>query len=504
MKRKITFMNMIGYACINFLGSGSQAVISAFLMYFYTTSCNISAVQAGVIFSVTRLIDAVGNPIVGSLSDNFGKTALGKRFGRRKSFTLIGIPLVLIIFPMLWTTGHSYATYFILNLIWEMVFTIVVVTGTTLPAEMAETAADKTKLVSAKQYCGQFSSAIATFFPAQFVAHMGKDNPKAYFYAAVTYAVIMAISLSIFYIFTFERDPKEIHVTETKGLGESLKKLFTDIPSSMQSRAFRLHSIMMLFIGIYKNLCTGVFTYFVVYCLGLTAVEAGYITSFSTIISLVAVTVSIALCYKFGGPKAFSISAVVVVVTCLGYLGLTKMEGASLLLPLLVVLAVINFAGRAACDYIPVFQLPFMADIDEAITMQRREGIYTGANGLLSKIASSIEGLLLGVVLGAAGFAKGSATQPSTAIDCILILTVAAPIVLLLITQLAARRLKLTKENHKLLVDEVKRVKAGGDKSLVTAEAKKAIEDLTGWKYEQCFGNNNVGYHDHNSKAITV
>lgn len=504
MKREITFMNMIGYACINFLGSGSQAVISAFLMYFYTTSCNISAVQAGVIFAVTRLIDAVGNPIIGSISDNFGKTTLGKRFGRRKSFTLIGIPLVLIIFPMLWTTGHSYTTYFILNLIWEMVFTMVVVTGTTLPAEMAQTAADKTKLVSAKQYCGQFSSAIAIFFPAQFIARMGKDNPQAYFYASVTYAVMMAISLTIFYIFTFERDPSEVHIIETNGLGESMKKLVTDIPSSMQIRAFRLHSIMMLFIGIYKNLCTGVFTYFVVYCLGLTAVEAGYITSFSTIISLVAVTISIALCYKFGGPKAFSISAVVVIVTCLGYLGLTKMVGSSLLLPILVVIAVINFAGRAACDYIPVFQLPFMADIDEAVTMQRREGIFTGANGLLSKVASSIEGLLLGIVLGAAGFVKGSSGQPSTAIDCILILTAAAPIVLLLITQLAAKRLRLTKETHKLLVDEVNRIKAGGAKEEVTPEAKKAIESLTGYRYENCFGNNNVGYQDKHSKVVTA
>ena len=27
-------------------------------------------------------------------------------------------------------------------------------------------------------------------------------------------------------------------------------------------------------------------------------------------------------------------------------------------------------------------------------------------------------------------------------------------------------------------------------------EAKQAIEDLTGYDYEHCFGNNNVGYHE--------
>ena len=496
MKRKITLKNMLGYACINFLGSGSQAVVSGFLMFFYTSFCDLNAAQVGVIFSVTRLLDAVMNPIVGFISDNFGNTKLGRKFGRRRSFTLLGIPLVLIILPILWTTGHSYGFYFFLNLLWEMTFTLVLVTGTTLPAEMATTAADKTKLVSAKQYCGQISSAIATFFPAQFCVMFGKDNPDSYLYAGLAYAVMMAVSLAVFYAFTFERDPNEVHVTKAKGVGETLKKMVTDIPSSLQVRAFRLHAAMMLLIGIYKNLASGVFTYFVVYCLGLTAVEAGYITSSSFIISIVAVSITIVLCYKFGGPRACHVATIVVVVTCIGYVALTKMKGSSILLPALVVIGVLNFMGRAACDYIPVFQLPFMADIDEAVTLQRREGIYSGTNGLLSKIAGSVEGLLLGVVLQSAGFVKGNEFQPDSAIMAILAMTVVAPIVLLVICSLCARRLKLTKESHKLLVDEVNRIKAGGLKSEVTPEAKKAIEDLTGYAYENCFGNNNVGYHE--------
>ena len=496
MKRKVTFMNMIGYACINFLGSGSQAIISGFLMFYYTQFCDIGPAKAGMIFTITRLMDAVMNPLIGSISDNFGKTAIGKKFGRRRSFTLLGIPLSLIVFPMLWTTGHSYSFYFIMNLIWEFTFTLVVVTGTTLPAEMASSAADKTKLVSAKQYCGQFSSAIATAFPAFFVARYGKDAPIGYFYAGVTYAIMMAVSLLVFYVFTFERDPKDIHVVETKSFGETMKKMLQDIPSAMQIKSFRLHAAMMLLIGIYKNLASGVFTYFVVYCLSLSAVEAGYITGSSQLISIIAVTITIGLCYKFGGPKAFNFAGAAVVITCLGYVGLTLLEGSSILVPALVVVATLNFMGRAACDYIPVFQLPFMADIDEAVTMQRREGIFTGTNGLLSKVASASEAFLLGVILEAAGFVKGQSLQPEAAVTTITVMTVAVPVVLLFLCYLAGRRLKLTKETHKLLVDEVNRVKAGGDKSAVTPEAKKAIEDLTGYAYENCFGNNNVGYHE--------
>ena len=496
MKRKITFMNMIGYACINFLGSGSQAIISGFLMFFYTQFCDIGPAKAAMIFTITRLMDAVLNPLVGSISDNFGKTALGKRFGRRKSFTLIGIPLVLMIFPMLWTTGHSYGFYFGLNLLWEVTFTLVLVTASTLPAEMATTAADKTKLVSAKQYCGQISSAIATVFPAFFVARLGRTNPTGYFYAGISYAVVMVISLIVFYAFTFERDPKDVHVVETKSFAETMKKMLQDIPSAMKIKSFRLHGAMLLLIGIYKNLASGIFTYFVVYCLSLSAVEASYITGSSQLISIVAVTITIALCYKFGSRKAFNVAAIVVSVTCLGYVCLTGLKGTQILVPALIVIATVNFMGRAACDYIPVFQLPFMADIDEAVTMQRREGIFSGANGFLGKIASASEAFILGAILEASGFVKGQTVQPEAAVHTITIMTVVVPITLLFLCFLFARRLKLTKESHKILVDEVNRVKAGGDKAAVTSEAKHAIEDLTGYDYEHCFGNNNVGYHE--------
>ena len=48
------------------------------------------------------------------------------------------------------------------------------------------------------------------------------------------------------------------------------------------------------------------------------------------------------------------------------------------------------------------------------------------------------------------------------------------------------------------MVDEVNRIKAGGSMDDVTPEAKSAIEVLTGWKYEECFGNNNVAYTNKN------
>ena len=133
--------------------------------------------------------------------------------------------------------------------------------------------------------------------------------------------------------------------------------------------------------------------------------------------------------------------------------------------------------------------------------MERREGIFTGVNGLLSKCASAAEGFLLGVGLAAFGFEKGAGAQSETAIMGVMVMTVVVPIVLCAVIYFISRNLKLTKETHKLLVDEVHRIKAGGSMDDVTPETKAAVESLTGWKYEQCFGHNHLMYHEKGEAA---
>lgn len=502
-KRKVTWLNVLGYASINFLGSGAQAVMSAWLMIFYTTYCNMSAIAAGSIFAIARLIDAVGNPIMGYISDNFGRTTLGKRFGRRRFFTLMGVPAILITFPILWTTGHSFNFYFIANLIYEICFTMVIVTGTTLPAEMTQDALDKTKLVSAKQYCGTIASTIALAIPGFLFKIFGEKSPDAYLYTGIIYGVITSISLAVMYALTFERSPEDIIYKEDSnhGIGHILIKMVADIGSSLQIKSFRLHAAMMFLIGIYKNLAAGIFTYFVVNVLGLEKSTTAFITSSTTLVSTIALSAAIVVAYKCGGPKTFRIGSIVIIASTVGYYGLSTMVGSPNLVMLLVIVALINTAGKAWADYVPVFQLPYMADIDEAVTLERREGIYTGVNSLLSKVASSIEAAVLGAGLSAFGFVTGDKTQTPTAVNGIILITVVAPIILLILTWFVSVKLKLTKENHKLLVDEVNRIKAGGHKEDVAPEAKEAIEELTGYKYEKCFGNNNVGYHTKNKTA---
>jgi oligogalacturonide transporter len=497
MNEKLKLRNILGYSSVNFLGSGAQGLMSAWLMYFYTTLCGITPVKAGLIFTAARLIDAVGNPIIGFISDNFGKTKLGKRFGRRKFFMLVGIIVLIIVFPMLWTTGHSFTFYFVANLIYEISYTMIFVPITTLPAEMTQDAAERAKLSGGKQYCGTIANIIAAFIPAQLFIMYGKNSPTAFWYTGLSFGIITAVALAFCYLNVFERDSKDIVYEDSAGsILQIFKKLGVDIASSMRNKSFRLHSVMWFMDCIFKQISGGVFTYFAIFVIMTSTVTVARINTLSAIISCVALFFFIIAAYKFGGPKTYIMGSLITLVSLGGFLVLVFIGNSSLSIILLTIFALINIVGRTGVDYPPIYQMAFIPDIDEAITGKRREGVYNGVNSLFGKVAAAIEAAVLGIVLSACGFKKGLAVQPHSAIVAISVITILVPIVLLAIGCISALYFKLTKDSHKLLVDEVNRVKDGGSKADVTPEAKQAIEELTGWKYEQCFGNNNVGYRN--------
>ena len=107
--RTVRFGHYLAYGSNDFLGAGAMAVISGWILFFYTTFCGFTAVQAATIFAVARLLDAVASPLIGYMSDHFHRTQLGRRFGRRRFFMLLAIPL-LPSFALMWIDGQSSGT----------------------------------------------------------------------------------------------------------------------------------------------------------------------------------------------------------------------------------------------------------------------------------------------------------------------------------------------------------------------------------------------------------
>ena len=90
-ERPVLFRHQLAYGGVTCWVAGHW--LSPVSGYFTFTPPLWSDTAAGFgYFSVASIIDAISNPLMGYISDNFGKTRLGKRFGRRRFFILLGIP----------------------------------------------------------------------------------------------------------------------------------------------------------------------------------------------------------------------------------------------------------------------------------------------------------------------------------------------------------------------------------------------------------------------------
>src|SRR3569832_267655 len=134
--RQVRLGHFVAYGSNDFLGAGAMSIITAWILFFYTTYCGLTAAEAGLIFVAARLLDAFFSPVIGYVSDHLHHTWIGKRFGRRRFFILLAIPL-LPSFALMWVNGQGFWYYLVTYVFFELVYVLVFFSYETLAAEMS-------------------------------------------------------------------------------------------------------------------------------------------------------------------------------------------------------------------------------------------------------------------------------------------------------------------------------------------------------------------------------
>ena len=175
--RKITPITRFAYGTGNLLGSGALAISGSWLLYFYTTFCNMPIAQATLIFSLATYLDVIMNPLMGFISDSFYKTKLGRKFGRRRFFIMIGIPL-MCLYPLLWVKNMNFWYYLCTYIMFEIVYTGVMIPYNTLPVEMTSDFAQRTYLAGSKAMFGKIANFLGAALPGLFIGIYGEPVKK--------------------------------------------------------------------------------------------------------------------------------------------------------------------------------------------------------------------------------------------------------------------------------------------------------------------------------------
>ena len=133
-----------------------------------------------------------------------------------------------------------------------------------------------------------------------------------------------------------------------------------------------------------------------------------------------------------------------------------------------------------------------MADVDEIVTGQRREGSFAGVMTFVRKATQAAAVAGVGLIIQAGGFVSGAQTQTPEAVRTIATLLGVGTLGVLACGILVSWRFRLDPRTHGILMEEIERLRSG-DRSAPDPEHKAVVEDLSGWPHDRLWGNNPVG-----------
>ncbi|MEC5399087.1 MFS transporter [Uliginosibacterium sp. H1] len=523
--RKPGWINYWGWGSGDMLGSGAQAVISGWLFYFFTTFCHLTAVEAGLILGLPRLLEAITCPLIGYISDNLRHTWIGHKIGRRRLFLLITVPL-LPSFALIFRTGHTFTYYLLCFIFFELLYTMFLIPWETLAAEMSKDYKEKTRFAGARLIIGQAAAIVASYLPTLIINQVGgKDSPDTFFIMAAIFGLLFSTVVVIVLLTTWERPysagelaaPPGQQALSLSSIVSIPVKMFRDLFSTLRIRAFRQH--LSLYLGGYisQDIFNTAFPIFLAtVLLGSTLVISQLMTVMYAA-QLVSVIFAIQIVIRTGPMLAYRIAMSLFGIALLLYLAFylhlppgagTVVQGLNdnifnaldpshpasrfMVVFWLFVPVLLAGLGRGTLNFVPWSVYNYLPDIDEAVTGQRREGIFAGVMTLVRKFAQSGAIIAAGFIIGLGGYVSPTeggqvVQQTPEAIRTICLLMVLAPLAVMALGLYAARSFRLNAATHAVLIHEVERLR-GGALEPESEESRKVVEGLTGWKYETLWG----------------
>lgn len=414
MQDKIGYMmGDIGNCLLfNFIGS--------YLLVFYTDVFGISAAAVGTLMAVSRIWDAINDPMMGVIVDKRKRTKDGKF---RPYLKYMGIPLgiftiltflVIPNMPQGMKLPYAYVTY----IGFGMAYTAINIPYGSLASVITNDPVERTQLSTWRNIASIFAMLILMLITPKLVFDAsGAISPRGFIIAAISYAIIANITYIFCYKMTTERIINEVGEKSQKiSFKETLKTLG-------KNRALiglilgTLGTLTAMFIP--NTLNAYLFKdYF--QTPGLLSV-AGLAPMVSTFI---AIPITGKLVAKFGKKNIATYSGIISIVA---YVILVIFPSKN---PM-VYIALIALAGFGTSLYNMIVWalVGDVIDYQEYLSGKREEGIVYATYSLSRKLVQAIIGSIGGFALAAIGYQSGAPTQTPQVAEGIRNIVVMVPLV---------------------------------------------------------------------------
>ena len=387
--------------------------IATLLMPIYNIGMGIDAKLLGLAMIIPRVLDAITDPLMGNISDN-----TRSRFGRRRQYIFAGVILCALLFPFIWMPPAGSQGVVLGYLVGAMClhsifYTIFAVPYSALSYEITSDYDERTRLLAWRLYFSTVAGVTIQWL-YKLCLMAGDTEVEGVRVVSVAIAVVVLIFGIIPPIFTREQD-----VVET----QEKVNLFKALGYVVQNKAFRI--MMISFIIVVTLLfSTGSMGLYI----NIFYVFDGDKDTAATVMSTVG-TILIAFAFigmlimkkvsELTGKKAAILIAMGVALFGVLVSWFTLRPNTSGIwwhsAALQCIHCVFTGAGVQGCWLLFASILGDVCDDDELRTGLRQEGVYSAANGFVTKCAQALVILGAAVMLEFAGYVGGADPTPETA-----------------------------------------------------------------------------------------
>ena len=232
MNHKLPLQSKIGYSIGAYGMMLPWFIQSVFIFYFYTDVLGITPEQAGTIFFIAVLWDAITDPIVGVLAYRT-RTLWGKY---RPYLLCASVPLALSLITVFlkpdWPIEKLFILALVSHLLFRLCFTLIYIPYTSMLAKISPDTTERSSVAAYKSVAVSFGTLTVSLFTLKLVAYFGSgDESKGFLVTATLFAVLMVCSLWACFLLTTEvSESEEIFDKERYDILSAGKILIKNVP----------------------------------------------------------------------------------------------------------------------------------------------------------------------------------------------------------------------------------------------------------------------------------
>ena len=226
----VPFISKLAYGMGDVGCNFSWMFVSNFLMIFYTDVFGIGMSAVATLMLLSRIWDAVNDPIIGTLTD---KTHT--RWGRFRPWLLFGAPLTAIVLMLTfwahpaWNQTAKIAYMAVTYCVLVLGYTCVNLPYGTLCGAMTQDIDERAKLNTSRSVSAMVAIGVLNIITVPLVTFFGRgDAQRGYLLVAVAYGLVFAACH--LFCFSKTREVVEVPMTQKLSLRKQLKAVAQNRP----------------------------------------------------------------------------------------------------------------------------------------------------------------------------------------------------------------------------------------------------------------------------------